>query len=58
MTSSFDEFNVITLSDTWLENNKYLMDYGTVRGYYFIYHNKDEQRDGGVGAYIKERKDL
>ena len=49
-TSSFDEFEVITLSETWLENNKYLLDYVTVHSYDFTYHNRDEQKGRGVKA--------
>ena len=49
-TSSFDEFEVITLSETWLENNKYLLDYVTVHSYDFTYHNRDEQKERGVKA--------
>ena len=50
MTSSFDEFQValkehaldgITLSEAWLKNSKYLLDYLTIPASYFICHNRD-----------------
>ena len=64
MTSTFDEFqfmvnelklDIITLSETWLKNEKHLLEYVSLHGYKFSYRNKDEKRDGGVGVYIKDR---
>jgi len=63
MNSTFDEFqfmisemkfDIITLSETWLKNDKNLLEYVKVPGYEFVYRNRDEKRGGGVGIYIKE----
>ena len=62
-TSTFDEFqfmvneskfDIITLSETWLKNNKHLLDYVNLPGYKFSYRNSDEKRGGGIDVYIKE----
>ena len=61
MTSAFDEFqfivneskfDIITLSETWLKNDKYLLEYVNLPGSKFSYRNRDEKRGGGVGIYI------
>ena len=63
MTSTFDEFqfmvngskfDIITLSKTWLKNDKHLLEYVSLPGYKFSYRNRDEKRGGGVGVYIKD----
>ena len=64
MASTFDEFqfmvskskfDVITLSKTWLKKDKHLLEYVNLPGYEFSYmKNKDEERGGSVGAYIKD----
>ena len=62
MISSFDEFSVlannypfdiITLSETWLNDNQHLIDYVKISGYEITYRNR-EKVGGGVGAYIRE----
>ena len=73
MSSTFDEFQVmlyrrpfdiIALSETWLQSDTNLLQYVQIPGYSFCYKNRDEQRGGGVGMYIKdtikykERQDL
>ena len=64
MTSAFDEFQfivneskfyIITLSETWLKNDKYLLEYVNLPGSKFSYRNRDEKRGGGVGIYIYKR---
>ena len=40
--------------ETGLKNNKYLLGYVTKPDYLFIYHNRDDWRQEGVWAYIKE----
>ena len=35
---------MVTLSETWVENNKQLREYVTITGYSFIYQNRDERR--------------
>ena len=63
MSSTFDEFqfminqtkfDVITLSETWLKNDKHLLEYVRLPGYEFAYRNRDEKRGGGVGIYIRD----
>ena len=63
MTSSFDElvmtikqypFDIITMSKTWLKDNKYLLDYVSIPGYVNVFRNRDRIRGGGVGIYIRD----
>ena len=62
MTSTFDEFQFmvseskfdITLSETWLKNDKHLLENVSLPGNQFSYRNRDEKRGGGVGVYIKD----
>ena len=73
MVSTFDEFmlfvnkydfDVITLTETWLKDNPFLLEYVNIDGYTMYFHNRDNKRGGGVGIYIKEnikhklRKDI
>ena len=73
LSSTFDEFHVmlnecqfdiITMSETWLKDNQKLLDYVDIPGYNLEYTNRDSKRGGGVGVYIKEtftyteRKDI
>ena len=62
MRSTFDEFQVlvhtypfdiITLSETWLNDNQHLIDYVQIPGYVIRYRNRLKV-GGGVGVYIKE----
>ena len=64
MTPTFDEFqfivneskfDIITLSETWLKNDKHLLEYVNLPGYKSSNKNRDEKRGGGVGVYIKDR---
>ena len=63
VTSTFDEFpfmvneskfDIIILSETWLKNDKHLLEYVNLPGYKFSYRNRDEKRGGGVGVYINQ----
>ena len=63
MSSTFDEFqfiinqtkfDVITVSERWLKNDKHLLEYLRLPGYEFVYQNRDEKRGGGVGIYIRD----
>ena len=63
MTSAFDEFqfmvneskfDIITLSERWLKNDKHLLEYVNFPGYKFSYRNIYEKRGGGVSVYIKD----
>ena len=48
------KFDVITLSETWLKNDKHLLEYVGLPGYEFAYRNREEKRSGGVGIYIRD----
>ena len=48
------KFDNITLSETWLKNDKHLLEYVSLPGYKFSYRNRDEKRGDGVGVYIKD----
>ena len=59
--STFDEFqfmvneskfDTIALSETWLKNDKHLLEYVSLPGCKFSY--RDEKRGDGVGVYIKD----
>jgi exonuclease III len=58
------EFDVITLSETWLKDNAELLNYVEIPGYQFGFKNRCRAKGGGVGFYIKtsikfkERKDI
>ena len=73
MVSTFDEFiltinqfpfDIITLSETWLKDNRHLLDYVSIPGYVNLFRNRDIIRGGGVGIYLrdnikfKRRKDI
>ncbi len=57
-------FDVVALSETWLKENKLLLDYVNIPGYDLIYNNRETIRGGGVGFYVKQtlkykrRKDI
>ena len=58
------EFDIITLSETWLKENQMLLNLVQVPGYFAGFRHRDRIRGGGVGFYIKtsikfkERQDL
>ena len=58
------QFDLITLSETWLKDNKNLLNHFEVCGYKKDFRNRDAKRGGGVGYYIKKdiqcknRKDI
>ena len=63
LSSTFDEFHVmlneyqfdiITMSETWLKDNQKLLDYVDIPGYNFEYANRDDKRGGGVGVLLKK----
>ena len=73
MVSTFNEFaltvksyplDMITLSETWLKNQKELLEYVSLPGYATEFRHREVARGGGVGAYIrdtikyKRRKDI
>ena len=72
-TSTFDDlllviqkygFEILTLSETWLRDNPYLLSHASIPGYASQFRNRDKIKGGGVGAYIKtdvkykRRKDI
>ena len=54
LTVSQYSFDVFTLSETWLKNNPYLLEYVSIPGYSAVFRNCDAIKGGGVGAYIRE----
>ena len=53
-----NQFDIVTLSETWLHDNKHLLDYVKIPGYNFVYKDKEQKHGGGVGTYLKEELDL
>ena len=47
------EFNVISLSETWLTNNQHELDYVNIAGFESIFKHRKHKKGGGVGFYIK-----
>lgn len=61
MVSTFNEFaltvksyplDIITLSETWLKNQKELLEYVSLPGYATEFRHREVAKGGGVGAYI------
>ena len=58
------EFDIITLSETWLNDDQKLLKYVEIPGYDCGFRNRVHNKGGGVGYYVKtgidfkERKDL
>ena len=58
------QFDIITLSETWLKENANLLNSADIPGYNKNFRNRDRVKGGGVGYYVKseinvkERKDL
>ena len=48
------QFDIITMSETWLKDNQKLLDYIDIPVYILEYAHRDNKRGGGVGVYIKE----
>eukprot|EP00111_Clytia_hemisphaerica_P012725 TCONS_00037449-protein len=61
---STHQFDIITMSETWLKDNKNLLSHYEIAGYEKDFRNRDAKRGGGVGYYIKSnilhkaRKDI
>ena len=47
------QFDIITMSETWLRDNQKLLDYVNIFGYKLEYANRDNKQGDGVGVYIK-----
>ena len=45
-----NQFDTVTLSETWLHDNKHLLDYVKIPGYNFVYKDKEQKCGGGVGT--------
>ena len=58
------QFDIITLSETWLKDNVNPLNAVDIPGYNKSFRNRDRVKGGGVGYYVKtdikvkERKDL
>ena len=53
-----NQFNIVTLSETVLRNNKHLLKYVQIPGHNFVYKNRKQKSGGGGGAYLKEELDF
>jgi len=42
------KFDIITLSETWLQSNQQQLDYVKIPGYNQLFKNRDNKRGGGV----------
>ena len=49
-----NQIDIVNLSETWLRDNKNLLDYVKIPGYNFVYKNREQKPSGGLGAYLKE----
>ena len=47
-------FDILTLSETWLTENQNLLNYLELSGYDLNYNNKKNKRGCGVVAYVRE----
>ena len=47
------KFDITTLSETWLKDNPYLLDYVKINGSEVKFRNWERARGGGVGLYIR-----
>ena len=47
-------FNILTLSETWLTENQNLLDYVEISGYDLCYKNRENKCGGGVAAYVRD----
>jgi len=48
------KFDICTLSETWLKNNKHQVSYVQIPGYNFEHRSRSGRRGGGVACYIQE----
>ena len=48
------EFDIISLSETWITNNQHQLHYVNIAGYKSIFKHRKDKRGGGVGFYIKD----
>ena len=46
-------FDILTLSETWLTENQNLLNYVELSGYDLYYNNRGNKRGGGVAAYVR-----
>ena len=47
------QFDIVTATETWLQDTEYRRDYVQVNGYNTVFKNWTE-KTGGVGFYLKE----
>ena len=47
-------FDILTLSETWLKENQNLLDYVELSGYDLCYNNRENKLGGRVAAYVRE----
>ena len=49
------QFDIIVVTETWLQDTEYQRDYVQVNGYNTVFKNRTGKRGGGVGFYLKEQ---
>ena len=56
MTSTYKTypFDIFTLSETWLKDNKLLFQYVSITRFTHVFQNRDNIKVCGVGAYIQD----
>ena len=54
LTINSYNFDIITLSETWLKDNPLLLQHVSVPKYQLCYNNRNVCKGGGVDAYIKD----
>ena len=48
------QFDIVALSETWLQDCSFQQNYVQINAYISIFRNRIVKRGGGVGFYIKE----
>ena len=49
------QFDIIAVTETWLQYTEYQRDYVQVNGYSTVFKNRTGKKGGGVGFYLKEQ---
>ena len=49
------QFDIISVTETWLQDTEYQRNYVQVNGYNTLFKNRTGKRGGGVGFYLKEQ---
>ena len=52
------QFDIIAVTETWLQDTEYQRDYVQVNGYNTVFKNRTGKGGGGVSFYLKEQLQL